>query len=67
MRATPSHTQAEEITMSTNINGVNGAAIKRAIETRDGTLLASFYADDATLRVIDRHNPPSNPREIRGR
>ena len=53
--------------MSINVNGVNGAAIKRAIETRDGTLLASFYADDATLRVIDRHNPPSNPREIRGR
>jgi len=53
--------------MSINVNGVNGAAIKRAIETRDDTLLASFYADDAILRVIDRHNPPSNPREIRGR
>ena len=36
-------------------------------ETGRKTLLASFYADDATLRVIDRHNPPSNPREIRGR
>jgi len=53
--------------MSINVNGVNGAAIKRAIETRDGTLLASFYADDAILRVIDRHNPPSNPREIKGK
>ena len=30
-------------------------------------MLASFYADDALVRVIDRNNPPSKPREIRGR
>jgi ketosteroid isomerase-like protein len=46
---------------------VNGAAIKKAIESRDGRMLASFYADDALVRVIDRNNPPSKPREIRGR
>ena len=46
---------------------VTGTAIKHAIEGRDGTALASFYADHATTRVIDRNNPPSRPREIRGR
>ncbi|OBQ95090.1 nuclear transport factor 2 family protein [Mesorhizobium sp. AA23] len=46
---------------------VDGAAIKKAIESRDGKMLASFYNDDALVRVIDRNNPPSKPREIRGR
>jgi len=46
---------------------VSGTDIKRAIETRDGKALASFYGADAVLRVIDRNNPPSRPREVRGR
>ncbi|MCL4184031.1 MAG: nuclear transport factor 2 family protein [Burkholderiaceae bacterium] len=46
---------------------VTGAAIKQAIETRDGRTLASFYADHAVTRVIDRNNPPSRPREIKGK
>lgn len=53
--------------MPTTTNAVDGAAIKKAMEGRDGKLLASFYADDALLRVIDRNNPPSRPREIRGK
>ncbi|MER8866194.1 nuclear transport factor 2 family protein [Mesorhizobium sp. M0751] len=53
--------------MLTNTQTIDGAAIKKAIEGRDGKLLASFYADDAVVRVIDRNNPPSKPREIRGR
>jgi len=53
--------------MVTKTNGVTGAAIKRAIEGRDGRALASFYADDAVVRVIDRNNPPSRPREVKGR
>lgn len=53
--------------MPTTTNAVDGAAIKKALEGRDGKLLASFYADDALLRVIDRNNPPSRPREIRGK
>jgi ketosteroid isomerase-like protein len=53
--------------MATKINGVTGAAIKHAIEGRDGRALASFYADDAVVRVIDRNNPPSRPREVKGR
>jgi ketosteroid isomerase-like protein len=46
---------------------VTGPAIKRAIESRDGRMLASFYADDAVVCVIDRNNPPSRPREVRGK
>ncbi|MDX8521546.1 nuclear transport factor 2 family protein [Mesorhizobium dulcispinae] len=53
--------------MPTKTQVVDGAAIKKAIESRDGRLLSSFYNDDALVRVIDRNNPPSKPREIRGR
>ena len=49
------------------VKAVDGAALKAAIEGRDGKMLASFYTDDAVVRVIDRNNPPSKPREIRGR
>ena len=53
--------------MLTKTQAVDGAAIKKAIEGRDGKMLSSFYADDALVRVIDRNNPPSKPREVRGR
>jgi hypothetical protein len=46
---------------------VTGAALKRAIEGRDGRMLASFYASDAVVTVVDRNNPPSRPREVRGK
>jgi len=29
--------------------------------------LAGFYAEDAIVRVIDRDNPPSKPRELKGK
>jgi hypothetical protein len=41
--------------------------LKRAIEERDARMLSSFYAEDAVLRIIDCNNPPSKPRELRGR
>ncbi len=53
--------------MNVKTSGVTGSAIKRAIEDRDGRMLASFYADDAILCVIDRNNPPSRPRDVRGK
>lgn len=53
--------------MDTKTNAVTGAALKQAIETRNGTMLTSFYADDALLRIVDRNNPPSRPREVRGK
>src|SRR5712692_6791021 len=57
----------EENAMPTKTNGVTGSAIKQAIEGRNGRMLASFYADDAVVRIIDRNNPPSRPREVKGR
>jgi ketosteroid isomerase-like protein len=46
---------------------VDGNTIRRAIEGRDGRLLSSLYAPDAVVRVIDRNNPPSRPRDVKGR
>ena len=53
--------------MEKKSNGVTGAAVKRAIEARDGRALAGFYAENAVLRIIDRNNPPSRPREVKGK
>ena len=43
------------------------AGLKRAIEGRKAPALADFYADDAVVRVIDRDNPPSQPRNLEGK
>jgi ketosteroid isomerase-like protein len=48
-------------------NTVALADLKRAIEGRDAKTLASFYDDDAILRIVDRDNPPSRPRELKGK
>jgi hypothetical protein len=53
--------------MTMKASAFSGAALKRAIEQREARTLSGFYADDALLRVIDRNNPPSHPREIKGR
>jgi hypothetical protein len=53
--------------MTTTSATVSFAELKRAIEGRDAKTLAAFYADDALLRIIDRDNPPSRPRELKGR
>lgn len=46
---------------------VSSSALKRAIEGRDGKALGRFYADDAVIKIIDRNNPPSRPRQLAGR
>jgi ketosteroid isomerase-like protein len=53
--------------MDAKTNAVTGAGLKRAIETRDGRALTNFYADDAVLQIVDRNNPPSKPREVKGK
>src|SRR6266571_436364 len=53
--------------MTTLTKSVTIADLKRAIEARDGNTLTSFYADDAVLRIVDHSNPPSRPREIKGK
>ena len=47
--------------------GIEVADLRRAIEARDAATLSSFYADDAVVRIIDCDNPPSRPRELKGR
>jgi len=41
--------------------------LKTAIEGRNAAGLIALYADDAVMRIIDRDNPPSRPRELKGR
>lgn len=41
--------------------------LRTAIEGRDAAGLIALYADDAVMRIIDRDNPPSRPRELKGR
>jgi ketosteroid isomerase-like protein len=53
--------------MPADAHAVSSADIKHAIENRDGHMLASMYADNAVMRVIDPSNPPSKPREIKGK
>ena len=48
-------------------DAINVANLKHAIETRDARTLASFYADNALVRIVDCDNPPSKPRELKGR
>lgn len=53
--------------MTTLTHAISVADLKRAIEGRDAKTLTAFYADDAVLRIIDRDNPPSRPRELKGK
>ena len=53
--------------MTTLTQAISVTAIKRAIEERDAKALSAFYADNATLRIIDRDNPPSRPHELKGK
>lgn len=59
--------QFRRISVPTLTKTVTVADLKRAIEARDAGALSSFYADDAVMRIIDRNNPPSKPRELKGK
>ena len=52
--------------MTTSSQSVS-VELKRAIEGRDAKALIALYADDALVRIIDHDNPPSKPRELKGR
>src|SRR3954468_6737299 len=41
--------------------------LKRAIETRAAATLIGLYADNAIIRISDRDNPSSAPRELKGK
>jgi ketosteroid isomerase-like protein len=57
----------EKTVMTALNNAVSIAELRRAIEGRDAKALIGLYADDALLRIIDHDNPPSKPRELKGR
>jgi ketosteroid isomerase-like protein len=59
-------TRTREAGMLATRAPVTAADIKRATEGRDARALSAFYADDAVIRIVDRTNPPSRPRELRG-
>ena len=43
------------------------ATLKSALEGNDTALMASLFADRATLKIIDSIHPPSHPLELTGR
>jgi hypothetical protein len=59
-------TAEKEKPMTIPNNGVSVASLKQAIEGRDAKALASFYDHSAVLQIIDRENPPSKPRQLKG-
>jgi len=48
-------------------NHLTLSALERAIETRDADTLKGFYAENATMHIVDRDHPPSRPRMLVGR
>lgn len=53
--------------MSTHAAGRVAETMRRAIEQRNAEVLASLYADDAELRVVDRNQTPSSPLVLHGK
>lgn len=49
------------------MSAFDSSGFRYAIENRDANKLASYYADDATLQVIDRSRMPSNPLVMNGK
>jgi hypothetical protein len=66
-RATAKRGQRAKSKSQPKSKPVTVAALKRAVEGRDANALSALYAKDAVLQVIDRDNPPSNPRSLEGR
>jgi ketosteroid isomerase-like protein len=53
--------------MATTATSFDAAALKRSIEERDASSQLDMFADDATLEVVDKANPPSRPLVLSGR
>ena len=53
--------------MSEQKVGFDLEAMRRGIEGRDADLLIGLYAGDAELRIVNKHTPPSSPRELHGK
>ncbi len=47
--------------------GLDFAALRRAIERREPDFMIGFYADEATVRIVNSDFPRSAPLELRGK
>jgi hypothetical protein len=52
--------------MSSTAGQLDFDRMRQAIESRDSAALASFYAPDADLTMVDHQNTPSNPQRLQG-
>ena len=48
-------------------NKLTISGLRTAVEARDSATLASYFADNAVLTIIDSINTPSKPRTINGK
>ena len=48
-------------------SSIDAAALRRAYSDRNAEALLAFYADDASVELVDAQNTPSHPRRIEGR
>jgi hypothetical protein len=53
--------------MATTATTFDPQALKRSIEERNAAAQVALFADDATVEVVDKANPPSKPLVLRGR
>jgi hypothetical protein len=52
---------------STGTSSIDTARLTRAIESRDAAAVTAWYAEDASITLVDPHHPPSSPQTLRGR
>lgn len=55
------------LTEQKTASGFDFEALRRAAEHNDPETLASLYAEDAEVRIVNRETPPSSPHVLRGR
>src|SRR4051794_29466138 len=54
------------MTTTTTTATLDVAALAAAIETNDAPAQLQYYRPDATLEIVDQHNPPSRPQHLAG-
>lgn len=53
--------EVHAITEQKTASGLDFEALRRAAEHNDAGLLASLYAEDAEVLIVNRETPPSSP------
>lgn len=47
--------------------GIDFTKLKMALEKSDAKSLLELYADNATMKIVDRNRPPSSPMVVEGK